>query len=74
MVFGGAWTEGDVAVVQRALGGAEGVVMMRKDGSRPGPPPGPEYGAHIVGRVKSALGRVVDGEEVDGPGEGVVWY
>lgn len=82
IVFGGAWTAGDVARVQSELEGkigAEGVVMMMKDGGRDGMPLGPGYGVHIVGRVKSALGRVLDrkdGKDGEGDGvvEGVVWY
>lgn len=58
----------------KSVQGAEKVPWLRLDLTKPTPPLGPEYGKHMVGRVKDVLGELKLGE---GGGEekgGIVWY
>ncbi|KAH9909572.1 hypothetical protein F4778DRAFT_4729 [Xylariomycetidae sp. FL2044] len=78
IVFGSAWSAEDVAGVRaaiRGLPGADAVLMLRHDLSRPSPPLGtPAYAQAVMARTKECLGRIAKGEAVEGPEEGVVWY
>ncbi|KAI2621601.1 hypothetical protein GGR54DRAFT_638936 [Hypoxylon sp. NC1633] len=80
VIMGAAWDEADVAQVKAAIDGAAAAatappVILRNDTSVPAPqPPAPEYAAQLIRRMRETLGRLVTGEKLDGPGEGVVWY
>ena len=54
--------------------GCKRVPWLRPDLTKPTPPLGPEYGKHMVGRVKVCLGGMdLKGEGGDGEGR-VVFY
>ncbi|KAI0378229.1 hypothetical protein F5Y04DRAFT_165396 [Hypomontagnella monticulosa] len=79
VVMGRAWDAEDVALVHGALRSTPGTptppVILRNDTSVPAPePPAPEYAVQLIRRMRETLGKVVAGEELPGPGEGVVWY
>ncbi|KAI1375103.1 hypothetical protein F4677DRAFT_460929 [Hypoxylon crocopeplum] len=80
VIMGAAWDAADVARVRAALLGAglpagSEPVILRNDTSVPAPrPPAPEYTAQLIRRVRAALDKLVCGEPLDGPEDGVVWY
>jgi len=56
-----------------AKGKGKAVLWLRPDLSIPTPPLGPEYGKHLVGRMKACLGRLEEeGKLGEERGEGAV--
>ncbi|KAI8966179.1 hypothetical protein F5Y11DRAFT_215100 [Daldinia sp. FL1419] len=82
VIMGAAWSADDVDDVKAAIYGnmpsdlsVTAPILLRNDTSIPTPkPPSPEYAAQLVRRIRACLGRLQDGEKVDSPGEGIVWY
>ncbi|KAI1138558.1 hypothetical protein F5Y05DRAFT_43737 [Hypoxylon sp. FL0543] len=80
VLMGQAWDEAAVAKVKSAIRGVglrpdASPVIMRNDTSIPTPqPPAPEYTEQLLRRMRDTLGKLVAGEKLDGPEEGVVWY
>ncbi|KAI4860423.1 hypothetical protein F4820DRAFT_109273 [Hypoxylon rubiginosum] len=83
VIMGAAWDEADVALVKAAIrrsaeaGGTATAapVILRNDTSVPAPqPPAPGYAEQLIRRMRLALGKLVRGEKLDGPEEGIVWY
>ncbi|KAI1398250.1 hypothetical protein F4819DRAFT_39897 [Hypoxylon fuscum] len=81
VIMGAAWDAADCVRVRDAVAAASGSagagrpLVLRNDTSVPAPtPPAPEYGQQLVRRIKATLGRVAEGEKLDGPEEGIVWY
>ncbi|XXG99967.1 hypothetical protein Hte_006308 [Hypoxylon texense] len=80
VIMGAAWDAADVALVkaairQSAAAGAAAPVILRNDTGVPAPqPPAPGYAEQLIRRMRVTLGKLVDGEKLDGPEEGVVWY
>lgn len=78
--MGQAWDEAAVAQVKTAIQGAglsrgASPVVMRNDTSIPTPPPpAPEYAVQLLRRMRETLGKLLAGEKLDGPEEGVIWY
>lgn len=79
--MGAAWDEADVALVKAAIrrsaeaGGTATAapVILRNDTSVPAPqPPAPGYAEQLIRRMRLALGKLVRGEKLDGPEEGIV--
>ncbi|KAI6086902.1 hypothetical protein F4821DRAFT_119948 [Hypoxylon rubiginosum] len=81
VIMGRAWDEADAANVKAAVasvGLPEGAapVILRCDTSVPvaAQPPAPAYAQELLRRMRAALGKLVRGEKLDGPEEGIVWY
>ncbi|KAL7624994.1 hypothetical protein AAE478_004208 [Parahypoxylon ruwenzoriense] len=81
IIMGAAWDAEDVAKVKAAVhSGAAAArtkppLILRNDTSVPAPPPpGPGYASQLIRRMRACLARVVRGDEVEGPEQGVVWY
>ncbi|KAI1206270.1 uncharacterized protein F4807DRAFT_234489 [Annulohypoxylon truncatum] len=80
VIMGMAWNADDVALVKAAiesvgLPAGSAPVILRNDTSVPTPqPPDPEYGVQLMRRIRLAVGKLVRGEKLHGPEEGVVWY
>ncbi|KAI1411903.1 hypothetical protein F5Y13DRAFT_52362 [Hypoxylon sp. FL1857] len=80
VLMGQAWDEAAVAQVKAAIqsvGLPRDVtpVIMRNDTSIPTPqPPAPEYTAQLLRRMRETLGKLMAGEKLPGPEEGIVWY
>ncbi|KAI1768003.1 hypothetical protein GGR53DRAFT_31351 [Hypoxylon sp. FL1150] len=81
VLMGRAWDEADAASVKAAIesvglppGAAP--VILRNDPSVPvaAQPPAPAYAEELLRRMRAALGRLVAGEKLEGPEEGIVWY
>lgn len=77
--MGRAWDEADAANVKAAVasvGLPEGAapVILRCDTSVPvaAQPPAPAYAQELLRRMRAALGKLVRGEKLDGPEEGIV--
>ncbi|KAI0884238.1 uncharacterized protein GGS22DRAFT_20972 [Annulohypoxylon maeteangense] len=80
VIMGAAWDADDVALVKAAiesvgLPASAAPVILRNDTSVPTPqPPAREYGEQLMRRIRSTVGKLVRGEKLSGPEEGVVWY
>ncbi|KAI1774220.1 hypothetical protein F4818DRAFT_76667 [Hypoxylon cercidicola] len=81
VIMGAAWDAADVALVKAAIGrvslpaGQAVPVILRNDTSVPAPqPPAPGYAEQLIRRMRLTLGKLVAGEKLDGPEEGIVWY
>ncbi|KAI0834743.1 hypothetical protein F5Y06DRAFT_151064 [Hypoxylon sp. FL0890] len=80
VLMGQAWDEAAVAEVKSAIQSVglpreTSPVIMRNDTSIPTPqPPAPEYTEQLLRRMRDTLGKLVAGEKLDSPEEGVVWY
>lgn len=76
--MGQAWDEAAVAEVKTAIQGVglprgASPVVMRNDTSIPTPPPpAPEYAVQLLRRMRETLGKLLAGEKLDGPEEGVI--
>ena len=76
MVLGGGYDDADYDEIKKVSEG-EGmrkVVWLRPDMSVQTPPLGPEYGKHMVGRVKKCLGEVVGSGGLEGKKGELVFY
>ena len=61
ILFGGGYTDKDIAAVRKAVAEVEGarkIPWLRVDSTKPAPPPGPGYGAAIVSRAKEELRKL----------------
>ncbi|KAI1097443.1 hypothetical protein F4804DRAFT_339190 [Jackrogersella minutella] len=80
VLMGAAWDAADVSLVKSAIEGvglppSAAPVVLRNDTSVQTPdPPAPEYARQLIRRMRVALDKLVRGEKLEGPEEGVVWY
>ncbi|OTA94646.1 hypothetical protein M434DRAFT_394571 [Hypoxylon sp. CO27-5] len=80
VLMGQAWDEAAVAQVKTAIQGvglprkASPVVMRNDTSIATPPPPAPEYAVQLLRRMRETLGKLLAGEKLDGPEEGVIWY
>ncbi len=61
ILFGGGYTDNDIAAVRKAVAevdGARKIPWLRVDVTKPAPPVGPGYGAAVVARAKEELKRL----------------
>ncbi|OTA67169.1 hypothetical protein K449DRAFT_455307 [Hypoxylon sp. EC38] len=78
VLMGQAWDEAAVAQVKTAIQGvglprnASPVVMRNDTSIATPPPPAPEYAVQLLRRMRETLGKLLAGEKLDGPEEGVI--
>ncbi|KAI2466721.1 hypothetical protein F4781DRAFT_340383 [Annulohypoxylon bovei var. microspora] len=80
VIMGAAWDAADVALVKSAiqsvgLPAGTAPVVLRNDTSIPVPfPPAQGYSEQLNRRIRLTLSKLLRGEKVNGPEEGIVWY
>lgn len=68
VVTGGGYDDAAVSEMREACKGASTVPWLRPDLSKPTPPLGPEYGKHMVERVKTCLRKLAEEEKMQSDG------
>ena len=63
-MLGGGYNDEAFAKIREACEGKSDVPWLRPDMSKPTPPLGPEYGKHMVGRVKVCLKELAEGRKM----------
>lgn len=77
VVLGGGYDDDNYQVMREAVEKARlprVPVWLRCDLNIPAPPPGPEYGKAVVGRVKGMLAKLDKEGKLDGADDGLYWY
>lgn len=77
VILGGGYDDDNYAMMREAVEKArlaQTPVWLRADLSIPAPPPGPEYGKAVVGRVREVLFKLGQEGKLAGGDDGLYWY